>query len=216
MLSPSACAFSRSISSQIEGLVAVKVENTRVRRGSWLAAAIRPCITLAISAGSRPSRFSNWYSKPPLVDSPMIGGRLNGNTLAERICCDRAEDAPDHRLRAVRGGRAIGERLEPEHHEGGIRFVAAIEQREADDREHALDLRHRPDQVLDLLHHGARARHRRAVRQLHGDEERALVLFRQEAGRRANREQPDADARRDDQPPPTARATRSSRCTTAA
>ncbi len=94
MLSPSACAFSRSISSQIDGLLAVKVENTRARRGSWLAAATSPCITLAISAGSRPSRFSSWYSKPPLVDSPMIGGRLKGNMLAERTCCTAPNTRP--------------------------------------------------------------------------------------------------------------------------
>ena len=42
-------------------------------------------MTLAISAGSRPSRFSNWYSKPPLVDRPMMGGRLKGKMLAPRI-----------------------------------------------------------------------------------------------------------------------------------
>ena len=82
------------MSSQIEGLVAVKVENTRASRGSWLAAAIRPCVTLAISAGSWPSRFSNWYSKPPLVERPMIGGRLNGNTLAARICCAAPNTRP--------------------------------------------------------------------------------------------------------------------------
>ena len=63
-------------------------------RGSALAAPIMPPITLPISAGSRPSRSSSWYSKPPLVESPMIGGRLNGNTIAERICCAAPNTRP--------------------------------------------------------------------------------------------------------------------------
>src|SRR6266446_2673022 len=70
-----------------DGAFAVYVENTRARRGSRLAAARSPCTTLAMEAGSAPSRFSNWNSKPPLVDRPITGGRLKGKTIAVRICC---------------------------------------------------------------------------------------------------------------------------------
>ena len=63
----------------------MKVEKTRVSRGSRLAAASNPCITLFIAAGSCPSSPSSWYSNPPVVDSPMIGGRLKGMTVAVRI-----------------------------------------------------------------------------------------------------------------------------------
>jgi hypothetical protein len=44
-------------------------------------------MTLFIAAGSCPSSPSSSYSNPPVVDSPMIGGRLNGMIIAVRICC---------------------------------------------------------------------------------------------------------------------------------
>ena len=65
----------------------MKVENTRLIRGSLLAAASRPFIVWPSATDSCPSSASIWYSKPPVVDRPMIGGRLKGNTVAERTCC---------------------------------------------------------------------------------------------------------------------------------
>ena len=51
-----------------------------------MALATSPCITLFISAGSWPSSASNSYSKPPVVERPMIGGKLKGYTVAARTC----------------------------------------------------------------------------------------------------------------------------------
>jgi hypothetical protein len=48
-------------------------------------------MTLFIAAGSCPSRPSSSYSNPPEVESPMIGGRLNGMTVAVRTCCPSAK-----------------------------------------------------------------------------------------------------------------------------
>ena len=62
-----------------------------------------------MSAGSCPSSASSWYSKPPLVERPMIGGRLNGKTLAPRICCRLAEHAADQGVDRLRGMGAMGE-----------------------------------------------------------------------------------------------------------
>ena len=69
----------------MDGVVGLKVLNARAIFGSPLADATRPFSTLPISAGSRPSRFWSWYSKPPPVLRPMIGGRLNGKAMAERM-----------------------------------------------------------------------------------------------------------------------------------
>ncbi len=191
----------------------MKVENTRVRRGSRLAAAIRPPITLASAAGSCPSSASSWYSKPPLVESPMIGGRLNGRILACRICDPAAKRAPDRRLHRIRRGLAIRKRFHARHHECRIRLVAAVEQRKADDRQHVLDLRHLLQQRFDLLGDLAGAGYRRAVRQLYRDEEGALVFFGQKSGRRQTRDA--EDARRQTPAPATSDSTaiRSSRRT---
>ena len=42
-------------------------------------------MVLPICTGSCPSSASSWYSKPPEVDRPMIGGRLKAMMLASRI-----------------------------------------------------------------------------------------------------------------------------------
>jgi hypothetical protein len=47
-----------------------------------------------IAAGSCPSSPSSSYSNPPVVESPMIGGRLNAITFALRICCPSAKTRP--------------------------------------------------------------------------------------------------------------------------
>ena len=106
-------------------------------------------MTLPIAAGSCPSSPSSSYSNPPVVDSPMIGGRLNGMTVAVRICCASANTPADQRLRRIRRRRAVRERLQRGDHEGGVRLADAVEDREADDREDVLDLRHLPQQFLD-------------------------------------------------------------------
>src|SRR6266567_689523 len=95
----------------------------------------------------------------------MIGGRLNGRTLAWRIC------APSPNVR---------------------RIVAAVKQREADDREHVVDLRHLLQKRLDLFGDRTGPRHGGTVGQLHGDEKRALILFGQESSRRDLRYAEDA------------------------
>ena len=91
------------------------------------------------------------------------------------------------RLRRIRRRLAVRERLQPRHHEGVVRLGGAVEQRKADDRERVLDRRHLLEQRFDLLGHLAGARHRRAIGQLHRDEERALILFGEEPGRRQQR-----------------------------
>jgi len=64
----------------------VKVEKTRASRRSWLAAATTPCMTLPSLTGSCPSSASSWYSNPPLVERPMMGGRLKATIVAVLIC----------------------------------------------------------------------------------------------------------------------------------
>ena len=140
-----------------------------------------------------------------LILEAAAGREPDDRRQVERKCAGGAhllhgaEHAADHRLRAVRGRGAVGEWLQPHHDKRRVRLVAAVEQREPDDRQHARDLRHRADQTLDLLHHRTRARDRGAIGQLHGDEECTLVLLGQETGRRARGEQPDADAGHDQQ-----------------
>ena len=56
---PSACAFSRSMSRKMDGVVALNVLNARAIFGSPLAAATSPFSTPPISVKSRPSRFCN-------------------------------------------------------------------------------------------------------------------------------------------------------------
>ena len=99
-------------------------------------------MTLFIAAGSWPSSPSSSYSNPPVVDSPMIGGRLNGMTVAVRICC------PSANTRAI---SACAEFAAPTRSANGfkvgtmkrrIRLVDAVDDRKADDRENVLDLRH--------------------------------------------------------------------------
>ncbi len=96
----------------------------------------------------------------------------------------RAVRAPDQRLHRIRRRLAVRERFQPRHHEGVVRFRCSVEQREADNRERVFDGRHLLQQGFNLLGHLAGARHRRAIRQLHRDEEGALIFFREESGRR--------------------------------
>ena len=91
-----------------------------------------------------------------------------------------AEHLADHHLGAVGRGRAVGEGFQLDHHERGIGLIAAVQQGESDDRQHALHLRHGLDQFFNLLHDGASAVHRRTIGKLDGNEECALVFLRQE------------------------------------
>ncbi len=54
-----------------------------------------------------------------------------------------AEHPRDQRLRRIRRPPTIGERLQRRNHEGRIRLVDAVDDREADDCENVLGLRHR-------------------------------------------------------------------------
>src|SRR5437588_808827 len=75
------------VSGKTDGVLAAKVERRLVNAGSCLALATSTCMTRFIAEVSCPSKPSSSYSNPPVVDSPMIGGRLNGMTVAVRICC---------------------------------------------------------------------------------------------------------------------------------
>jgi len=82
------------MSRNSDGLVAVKVEKIWPSRRSCRAAAMTPFITEARVGGSCPSSASSSYSKPPVVASPMIGGRLTAMMLAERIPAARPNTRP--------------------------------------------------------------------------------------------------------------------------
>ncbi len=133
-----------------DGFVAVKVENTRLSRGSALAAASSPFICWPSTVASCPSSASSWYSKPPVVDRPMIGGRLNGNTGRRAHLLHRAEHPPDQRLGPLGGRGAVGERLELQEQECRVALLRAVQQRVADDRERVLHARQRLADRLDL------------------------------------------------------------------
>ena len=124
----------------------------------------------------------------------MMGGQVEREDDGGLDGLHAAEDAADQGLDLVGHRRAVGEGLHAQDHEGGVGLVAAIQQREADDGEDVLDLRDLLDHGLHALDHAAGAGDACAVRQLYRDEEGALVLLGQEAGRRAQAEAVDAGA----------------------
>ena len=130
----------------------VKVLNTRARLGfcRWRWPATRSARRPSQPVRG-PSRFCNWYSNPPpVLERPMIGGKLNGKDRPPNGCrpLHTAENPANQRLHLVRCSRAFRKGLHPHDDEGRIGLVAAIQQREADDRQDILDLRDRP------WHHG--------------------------------------------------------------
>ena len=140
----------------------------------------------------------------------MMGGRLKGRMLA---CADLLC------LRRTFGGSGPAPSPPPpddprtasaRHDEGGVRLVGAVEQREADDERTSLTCGICFSSASTCLRTLAGAGHRGTVRQLDLDEERALVLLGQEAGRGQPRETEDAGAehqhRRRPTSPPTAGA----------
>src|SRR6516164_7961293 len=86
---------------------------------------------------------------------------------------------------------ALCTRLKQWDDEARVRFVDIIDDRKAINRENLIDLRHLHQQLGDATDDFARAVNRSAIRQLHVYEERALVLFWQETGRRAECESQD-------------------------
>ncbi len=141
----------------------------------------------------------------------MIGGRLNGNTVAARTCCAAPNMRPISACTLSRRGRAVGERLQLDEHERGVALLRAVQQGEADDGEGVLHAGQLLGDALHLPHHVAGARDGGAVRQLDGDEEPALVLVRQEPGRRAQR-QPGRCRRRTPAPAPPRSPTAAASC----
>src|SRR5262249_7659711 len=130
---PSACAFSRSMSRKIDGLLAVKVEKTRGSRGSWLAAARRPCITLFIAALSGPSQPTDAVFEPARRRQPDDRRQIERDDRRGADLPSFGEYLCDQPLRRVCHAHAIGEGLQRRHDEGGIRFVDAVDDREPDD-----------------------------------------------------------------------------------
>jgi len=70
------------MSSQIDGLLAVKGprKNAGSAAGSWFGGREgSPCMDAVHRRGLLAFEpLSSRYSNPPVVESPMIGGRLNG------------------------------------------------------------------------------------------------------------------------------------------
>ena len=107
-------------------------------------------MTLSIAAGSCPS------SAFELVFEPAGGRQADDRRQVERdhsrgadllaLGENAARSAPapssPRRLRSANGFKRRDD-------EGRIRLVDAVEDREADDRKHVLDLRHLPQQCLD-------------------------------------------------------------------
>jgi hypothetical protein len=105
---------------------------------------------------------------------------------------ERAEGAAGERLRRVRRPFALVPVLE--RHERERRVLAAAGEAEAEHAHHLVDLGLAEKELLGLLHHGERARLRRARRQLHVGDQVALVLGRQErVGHPQHEEDDDAD-----------------------
>ena len=151
-------------------------------------------MTPAISPTGRPSRFCSWYSKPPAVPRPMIGGRLKGMTRAATSAVSRStagEEAVDLRL----GRLALLEGLERDDEEGAVRLRERAQLAEAGYRADVADARQPAERLLHLQRDLARPVQRGALGQLDLDEEGALVLLRQEARGRAgtDRDDPEGD-----------------------
>ena len=169
---------------------AAKVLNTRVSSGRWLAATTRPRMTPASSPTLPPARSWSWYSKPPVLPRPMIGGRLNAKPAAPGMAASwgwtRAMIGLDAQPRVL----PLLERRERHHHERAVRLGEAVQEIVADDRGHAGDAGRIAHDLLDLPHDLLGAVDRGRLGELELGEERALVLLRQEAGRRQAEQAP--------------------------
>ncbi len=97
----------------------------------------------------------------------MMGGRLNGSTLACRIC------APAAKVRAINawaesGGRlAVRKRFQARDHQRAVRLGGSVEKENPITASIVIDGRHLLQDIFDLPGDSAGPRHRRAVGQLH-------------------------------------------------
>ena len=177
------------------GVVAVKVENTRASRGSWLAAPTSPSMTLRHLGGIAALQVLQ------LVLEAAAGGEADDRRQVEREDARRADllQAPNTRpitacalsVTAVRS--ANGFSLTTMNAELLCAPPSSIEKPTIDST-----LRRSAGCWCSTFSTRAvtsRVRaHRGGVGQLHADEERALVLFRQEAGGRVQRQREHAAA----------------------
>ena len=140
-----------------------------------------------------PPRSCRRKAKP--VARAELGDRRRHEREDERVAHarQRAEGAAGEGLRRVLGALALVPRLERD--EGERRVLALAREAEAEHADHLVDLGLVQEEALGLLHHGERARLRRARRQLHVGDQVALVLVRQERRRHA-REHEDDERRR--------------------
>ena len=121
--------------------------------------------------------------KPPPVPRPRIGGGASGTTVPPWIWRSFGPRRAINCTHAERGVLALLEGFERDHHEGGIGLRIVVDEIQADDRRDVLDGVLFLQQGLGLADHFRCAYDRRAVGQLCDDEQSALVVLRQEAGR---------------------------------
>ena len=132
----------------------------------------------------------------------MIGGGANGTALpplTPRSCgCEPRDDC----VGRLGGSCALLEILQRDDHEAGVRLGVIVDEVQSDDRVYVGDRAFLLEDILGLPHHLRCAPDRGAVGQLDDDEECALIVGREEAGRRHPRKQPNAGKRRhnDDDP----------------
>ena len=193
-------------------------EKTPARPGRLVGRAPTMSCVAASSAGSPRPRLS-WtiILKPPALPMPRTGG---GGDDDDEGLLDRAQP------RAQIGQDAIGAEgpwrrapsngVERREDGAGVRRVGEGGAVEAGERHGMRDARRLEDDLGRLADHRVGARQRGAGRQLDDGDQIALVLLRDEAGRRAlelpagERDQPgiddEAPARRDAHEPPGQRA----------
>ena len=125
-------------------------------------------LVLKAAAGSKPD------------DRRQVEGHHQRRHLRRTACNSRQQ-----RIHLSLGRGAFFKGFQCHDEEGAIGLRKAIQHRKASDALHRLNAGQWLDDRCHLLAHFPRAVERRAIRQLHFNEEGALVFLRQEARRRA-------------------------------
>ena len=99
----------------------LKVVNTLIRPGVWLAAPTIDCATASSCARSPPWVSCTSILKPPVVPMPRTGGGDTLMTSASWIGGEFLVQRGDQRVGALALLGALLERIERREHDGGIR-----------------------------------------------------------------------------------------------
>ena len=143
----------------------------------------RRAMACSLSKSELPSRSWTCMAKPAALPMPWIGGGGITSIRASRITAIFSFN-PTNSERRSSPWPALAPFFQDQIGDAGIGEARrVVERRDAGDGDHLLDARGTCRRFPDLIDHVLGAVERRAIGQLRGDQQIALVLDRNEAGR---------------------------------